>query len=372
MEREPARKARKKSVIELTARTAPALDGNMSVRTVLPLAGWLRTRGVDVATLFQKSGIDITSLFARDVWIPRENVVEVWRTASAMFPNEHVAMRVLELADLRLIDVFQLESGFVLLQLFALSETVQAGLENISRYYGATHGTSRLELSELKSDALGEYRELCLVVADHELDCVGFVEFSLGLIIRLMHALAEKSPLLRSVHFVHAGVAGSRDHQNLLGAPVYFSSKNNAVIIPQEVLATPLRARNSEKLEQVISLVSEMLASRYVDQSLSSKVRKVIEDSLSQGAPSAEVTAKQLAISVRHLSRLLGEEGTHHQTLLDEVRAKVAEKHLVETTRPIDELPHRLGYSDASTFRRAFRRWFGCSPAELRARRRSS
>lgn len=369
---------------------APILR-RMSVRTLLPLAAWLRTRGVDLPALFVSIGVDISTLFARDVWVEREKVISAWRAARDLFPEENVALRVLELVDLRLLDVLQYESGFVVLQAFAFSDTVGSGLDMLVQYYSCTHGSSRIvwvnDTRSLKKPTRSRgssvspaslentqrsFAEIELSLPEEDTRCAPFVEFSLGLVVRLMQAVSSAPALMHEVRFLHAGPRGSKDHQNVFGSPVHFSAERNSLVLPNSSLAIPLRTRNPATLERVKATADDLLAMQGSDPSLSLKVKRLLESSLIHGAPSAESTARQLALSVRHLSRRLAEEGTSHQTLLDEVRAALAQAHLIETDRPIDELPIALGYTDASTFRRAFRRWFQCTPAELRARHRGA
>jgi AraC-like DNA-binding protein len=52
--------------------------------------------------------------------------------------------------------------------------------------------------------------------------------------------------------------------------------------------------------------------------------------------------------------------------LLDEVRRANARRLLEDTEIPLSELAGILGYSEASAFTRAFRRWEGTSPARWR------
>lgn len=70
--------------------------------------------------------------------------------------------------------------------------------------------------------------------------------------------------------------------------------------------------------------------------------------------------------SFRNLQRKLRAEGTCYSEIRDEVRRQIAKELLRESDEDIVEIAHRLGYSDACNFSRAFRRWTGSSPGRYR------
>jgi AraC-like DNA-binding protein len=88
--------------------------------------------------------------------------------------------------------------------------------------------------------------------------------------------------------------------------------------------------------------------------------------------PAAPEVAAALGMSLRTFYRRLREEGLRFQQLLDETRLSVAIEYLENTKMPVDEIGRRLGFSDASNFRKAFRRWSGRAPSEIRRSARSS
>jgi AraC-like DNA-binding protein len=70
--------------------------------------------------------------------------------------------------------------------------------------------------------------------------------------------------------------------------------------------------------------------------------------------------------STRSLYRRLAESGVAFQSLLDEVRCSMAQEFLSLTPLPIEEIAHRTGFSDAASFRKAFKRWTGQPPSAWR------
>ncbi|WP_280352927.1 helix-turn-helix domain-containing protein, partial [Nocardia abscessus] len=88
--------------------------------------------------------------------------------------------------------------------------------------------------------------------------------------------------------------------------------------------------------------------------------------------PDQTTVAVGLYMSSRTLSRRLHEEGTSFRALLDEVRQTMSEVLLAHTDMTTEQVAARLGYAEAASFIRAFRRWQGCPPQTFRSRGRQS
>jgi AraC-like DNA-binding protein len=76
--------------------------------------------------------------------------------------------------------------------------------------------------------------------------------------------------------------------------------------------------------------------------------------------------ARELGVSTRTLQRQLDAQLTSFHALVEEVRRNHALRAMRETPQSVRQLAASLGYADAASFRRAFRRWTGQSPAGYR------
>ncbi len=71
-------------------------------------------------------------------------------------------------------------------------------------------------------------------------------------------------------------------------------------------------------------------------------------------------------MSARTLARRLTDEGTSFAAVVANLRKALARDYLLNSTLPLTEIAYLLGYSDASTFSTAFRRWYGQPPSDFR------
>lgn len=152
-----------------------------------------------------------------------------------------------------------------------------------------------------------------------------------------------------------AGTNQLRFKRQLLGLPM--------------VLANPVTRRLAEQ-----ACASELAEIDARIDAVQDRLERVIRELLQQRQgrpPDMDEVAERLGLSSRTLRRQLQSRGTRFQALLDEVRRTQACEWLMRTEQSVDDIAHRLGYSDASNFGRAFRRWLGCSPSQWREQQRT-
>ena len=93
------------------------------------------------------------------------------------------------------------------------------------------------------------------------------------------------------------------------------------------------------------------------------RVRTMIFQGLNDGGFTQDTVARALGMSSRTLRRRLAGEGVSFQHLLDECRMRLAAfEFRVRENVSIAQTALRLGYSEHSTFTRAFSRWSGMPP----------
>ncbi|KVE31217.1 AraC family transcriptional regulator [Burkholderia sp. TSV86] len=85
--------------------------------------------------------------------------------------------------------------------------------------------------------------------------------------------------------------------------------------------------------------------------------------------PEIDAVASDLCMTARTLRRKLDAAGTSYNELLTSVRRALAIDYLSTTTLSIEDIAFLLGFSDAVSFRHAFKRWMGITPNDIRRNR---
>lgn len=96
------------------------------------------------------------------------------------------------------------------------------------------------------------------------------------------------------------------------------------------------------------------------------EVEHRLEAALESGDVGIERIARDLGYSRQTLYRRLKAEGTTYEQLLDRLRRRLALRLVREQGLSVKEAAYRLGFSDPAAFSRAFKRWTGSSPGEMR------
>lgn len=97
------------------------------------------------------------------------------------------------------------------------------------------------------------------------------------------------------------------------------------------------------------------------------EVERRLEPLLASGEVGIERVARDLGYSRQTLYRRLKAEGITYEQLLDGLRRRLALRFLREGLS-VKDAAYRLGFSDPAAFSRAFKRWTGTSPRDMRTR----
>jgi len=169
------------------------------------------------------------------------------------------------------------------------------------------------------------------------------------------------------VWLLHPEVDCQGRYVGFFRAPVRFGSETSAIFLAHADLNRPLPASNRELALANDRILTEFLNKLRKDD-LVSRVKTEIMAGLPSGSPAEEDIAKAVCLSARTLNRKLAALGTSYFQLLETVRRELALQYIADPALSLNDVSFLLGFSEQSTFSRAFRRWTGQAPSAARER----
>jgi AraC-like DNA-binding protein len=241
------------------------------------------------------------------------------------------------------------------------SATLGAGLRRIDRYQHILTGEPWVALQQSGTSVrlrVGAERGDPVFRAIH-------AEYVATLLIHALEWVSEARVAPVEVRFEHAAACDRADYQRALRCPAEFGAGRSELVFDARTLDRPsLHADRS--VAKVHEELGEMLLAREGHPEVTRRVRQALAEQLESEARDVASVARRLGMSARSLQRRLAEEKTSFRALLDDVRRRVAHHHLERRATPIEAIAYLTGFSEASAFTRAVRRWFGRTPAQIR------
>lgn len=170
----------------------------------------------------------------------------------------------------------------------------------------------------------------------------------------------------KAVYFKHDAPKVVRHHERYFGCPVHFGAERDAMLVSPEALAQPNKLGDEGITQFLLSHLEEELRAIGQDVSLESLTKDAIARSLSEGLPKMADIARGLGMSARSFHRRLSENGLSFQALTENTRRELAEGLLRDDRYSLAEVAFLTGFSEQSSFTRAFKRWVGLTPANFR------
>lgn len=149
--------------------------------------------------------------------------------------------------------------------------------------------------------------------------------------------------------------------------PILFQQPKNQIRYNSSLLNLSIKMADPTAFQQALAQCeAEQLRFSEQIKDICSRVKIELVLVPQKGYPSLDVVAQRLNMSSRTLRRHLSAIDCSYLQLLDEVRYKEAEKLLRDSTMDIQDIANYLGYIQPANFARAFKKWSGVTPSQLR------
>jgi AraC-like DNA-binding protein len=159
--------------------------------------------------------------------------------------------------------------------------------------------------------------------------------------------------------------ADTEPYRRHFRAPVRFDQEMAALVFPSHCLERRITGADPLLRAMLDERIKQLKGAQGCE--FSDDIRRLLRVRLTSDRCSADDTAELLAMHRRTLSRRLKGNGMGYRAITNEVRFEIARQLLQDTRVSLAHIAAALGYSEASAFTRAFRRWSGQTPTTWRA-----
>ena len=217
----------------------------------------------------------------------------------------------------------------------------------------------------LEYEIVGERCVLSIVssLAETPFD-FGF-ELICGAILNTLRGLLNRDDLRLQLEVPYAEPAQAARYFEVFGPDVQFNCVTGRIAFARELLSTPLPSSNPALRSLYEGECARLLVDLQGATSVAEQTLRLMRK-LEGQYPQMPQTAKMLNLSARTYRRRLASEQRSYQDLLDQVRAEHATRYLQNTRLPLSSIAYLIGFNDASNFRRAYQKWTGRSPTDVR------
>lgn len=315
-------------------------------------------RGVPRAALMQAAGIDEAVLADPDGRVPLRSYGALMGTAIGLSGDTGLALR------------YASETGLDKLSIIGLiidaAGPLEDGIAQVNRYARIIADVDILTAPD-RFELVRDGGTLWLV--DHFPNAnasPAAIEQTFGNFVRKFRQMMPDAAFLRGVSVTYPAPPHEALYADVFQAPVTFGADRNALALDAACLdglnAAPkpyafgLYARHAEAL----------LEDLQKEEGIRTRVEAALLPDLHQGSASMDDIARDLGMSRQTLYRRLKDEGVTFAEVHDQLRCRMAQEYLTAQKASVMETAYLLGFSEASSFVRAFKRWTGQSPSAYR------
>jgi AraC-like DNA-binding protein len=332
------------------------MPGRRQMRTAnfAGFADLIRNRGSDPRPILERHGLDPRAIRDPDSYIDCKSMVEVFEYCSALFNDSLFGLRLAERQDA---DVY----GCVTALCRAASNFREA-LEGFIKYIPVIHapvtilelveGSQTAELrwgirrADLGSGNQGNYQAVLLNLK--LLRLIGGCRFRPSYVNLWVDARRKDLPEI----------------EDKLGCRFHDKAATNAIAFPAALLDQPVASSSPLLYRLLDGYLDRLKAARRT--TIVERVEDYVRGALASGTCSIQCCARKLGTSVRTLQANLSDHGLKFSDILEKQRIALARIYLEEGASSLDDIAALLGYSEASSFGRAFKRWTGSTPQRYR------
>lgn len=191
-------------------------------------------------------------------------------------------------------------------------------------------------------------------------------EFTLALLaVRLRH-LVGPGFAPRQAHLPCARPADTALHQKVFGKQIVYGAPVAGLAIQDADWSLPVLQADAYLHTMLKGLATQFALGKSDTSALEQSLRARLRDALPSGDATPARLARLIGLSERTLQRRLADMGRSFSAVVEDFRHEEAVRLLADPSLALVHVAARLGFSEQTSFTRAFKRWTATTPAAWR------
>ena len=334
--------------------TAQASVSMSWINTVLAAA---ERHGLTRTQLLAHAGLGAQQL-TDERW-PIDDITRLWRAAAELTQDPGFGLKAGSLVGPASFNVVSF--------IFQSSPTLREAIALVQKFQRLISDGGRFQIigGDDKSWLIYHPQQGELAFSPHQIEAV------LAAVVSFSRWVSDHRFVPARVQFSHSQLGPLAGYQTVFQTGVDFNQAFSGLHLDNTLLDRPLPQADTQLAAMHREYAAARLAALSDTPDFPAQVRHWLGANLATGVPERSAAAEQFALSDRVFARRLQSQGLSYSDVVDAVRKEAACTAVADTDDTFVDIAQRLGFSEASAFNRAFKRWTGHSPGEWRAAQQS-
>ena len=190
-------------------------------------------------------------------------------------------------------------------------------------------------------------------------------EVHLTAILNILSQILGQRVIPKKAYFTQERIEEKKRYEEIFGQNIYFESEDNSIVFEKKDLDINVSNSNISMLHYFEAQANIILQEMKND-SWYSKVEKEILKYIGDQDITIKFVANNLNVSVRTLQNYLKNESKKFTEALTDVRKKLSNHYMKNSKLDDITISFLLGYTEVSSFYRAYKKWYNKTPKENR------
>lgn len=331
------------------------LTPKLSPRFAIYLRDFLMDRNLDADALFSECGFEhiVESEYALPISVT--TVLDLFDRAAELSGDSFLGFNLAR--------QYHYESSALIILAMLAAPTVSESIKTLCVF--DKYVDSAIKATYDFSGPESSY-SVSLLGVDRQKTCQ-LSEYLTTFIVSTLNMATRKKMPVTAVYFGHQRSGDCPEIENFFGVPVFWGYDSNQVHFESSYLKEHLYTSNSLLYDILKNALKTYFVADLRPLGFVKTVCRELMRLKEVQSADLQAVAGALSISPRTLRRRLQDEGYSFQQVKKLAREQQAKYYLTNSNMSLSEIAFATGYTELSSFVRAFKNWTGKTPNEFRA-----